>query len=137
MKPTRVIIEEAASERLLTASAVMEIAPVTIPVVSFAINKIMLQIIPTIPAKTPYERLTIVLLTFSLSFIKSRTNKFVIVIRTLCKLDNFLIISYYTHEVNLLMYIVVKYWNIVSCLLKMAGQKIFTAVCMTMTPNCV
>lgn len=83
LKPTRVITDEAASVRLFIASAVIDIAPVKIPVISFEMQRIILHIIPTIPAIAPYERRTTRLFIFSLSLIKVRIKKSVIIIRTL------------------------------------------------------
>ena len=44
------MIEDAASDKLLNASAVIEIAPVMIPAKNFVANRKILQQIPTIPA---------------------------------------------------------------------------------------
>ena len=51
--PTKPTIEEAASDRLLNASAIMEMLPVINPTPIFAPNKIRLQQIPTMPAIIP------------------------------------------------------------------------------------
>ena len=69
--------------RLFIASAVIDIAPVKIPVISFEMQRIILHIIPIIPAIAPYERRTTRLFIFSLSLIKVRIKKSVIIIRTL------------------------------------------------------
>lgn len=47
------MIEDAASDKLLNASAVIEIAPVMIQAKNLVANKKMLQQIPTIPAIFP------------------------------------------------------------------------------------
>ena len=66
------------SDKLLNASAVIEIAPVMIPAKNFVANRKILQQIPTIPAIFPYAFLTLLSFIFSLSLINSDINKFVI-----------------------------------------------------------
>ena len=51
--PTKLITEEAASERLLKASAVTEILFITIPITTLAANSSTLQQIPTRLESTP------------------------------------------------------------------------------------
>jgi hypothetical protein len=51
LKPTIVIIDDAASDRLLKASAVTAILPEISPIDSFIANKIALTIIPIIPPR--------------------------------------------------------------------------------------
>ena len=53
LKPIRVTMEEPASERLLKASATIEIAPVKRPARILIVNKSKLQHIPTAPANVP------------------------------------------------------------------------------------
>ena len=72
------MIEDAASDKLLNASAVIEIAPVMIPAKNFVANRKILQQIPTIHDFFPYAFLTLLSFIFSLSLINSDINKFVI-----------------------------------------------------------
>jgi hypothetical protein len=51
--PKKLIMEEAASERLLKASAVTEILLMIHPTVSFTANRVILQTIPTILDRIP------------------------------------------------------------------------------------
>ena len=53
LKPIIVTIEEAASDKLLNASAIIAILEATTPTVSLIANKIKLIIIPTTPPSTP------------------------------------------------------------------------------------
>ena len=53
LKPTRVITEEPASDKLLKASAVMVIEPLRIPASHFPIKRKMFKAIPTAPQSMP------------------------------------------------------------------------------------
>ena len=53
LKPIIVIIDEAASDKLLKASAEIAIDPTSIPTENFITNKIKLIIIPITPPKVP------------------------------------------------------------------------------------
>jgi hypothetical protein len=53
LNPSKVINEEAASERLLKASAVTEILLVIIPIINLTIKSILLITMPTILPKKP------------------------------------------------------------------------------------
>ncbi len=55
LKPIIVIIEEAASERLLNASAVMDIDFVIKPTSNLAVNRSKLSVMPMIPDRIPYK----------------------------------------------------------------------------------
>ena len=52
-KPASVITEDSASDRLLNASAVMAMEPVTAPANAFAPNSSALSAMPTAPQSTP------------------------------------------------------------------------------------
>ena len=52
-KPSRVMAEEPASERLLKASAVMATEPARVPASSFPANSRMFRKMPTAPQRTP------------------------------------------------------------------------------------
>ena len=56
--PTSVTTEEAASVRLLNASAVTEIAPASRPAISLPANRNKLRMMPVMPASVPYRRRT-------------------------------------------------------------------------------
>ena len=53
LKPSSATTEEPASERLLTASAMMAILPEINPTVNFAAKSPTLQTMPTVPASSP------------------------------------------------------------------------------------
>ena len=50
--------EEAASDRLLKASAVMATEPARVPAINFAAKRTIFRKIPNVPHKTPYAVLT-------------------------------------------------------------------------------
>lgn len=54
LNPTKVTIDDAASERLFAASAMMEIDADDKPIMNFNTQSITLHIIPTIPLRVPY-----------------------------------------------------------------------------------
>ena len=54
LKPAIVMIDEPASDRLLNASAVIEIAPLNIPAKSLPAKSMRFKNIPTIPHSMPY-----------------------------------------------------------------------------------
>ena len=54
LKPAIVMIDEPASDRLLNASAVIEIAPLSIPAKSLPAKSMRFKNIPTIPHSMPY-----------------------------------------------------------------------------------
>lgn len=54
LKPAIVMIDEPASDRLLNASAVIEIAPLNIPAKSLPAKSMRFKNIPTIPHSIPY-----------------------------------------------------------------------------------
>lgn len=58
LKPIRLMMLDDASDRLLKASAVMEIEPEIKPAASLNTNIITLQIMPTMPESLPYAVLT-------------------------------------------------------------------------------
>ena len=58
------ITEVPISERLLKASEVMAILPISVPIISFTANKITLQIMPRAPLSVPYLSRTILSFTF-------------------------------------------------------------------------
>ena len=60
LNPNMVTIEDAASDRLLKASAVIDILEANIPTDSLVANKIIFINIPTIPPNNPYELRTFV-----------------------------------------------------------------------------
>ena len=78
MKLKSVTAEEPASERLLTASAVMAMLLVSEPIKNFAMVSRRLQAIPTAPLRTPYRERTAAFAVLSASLIKSLMSSFVI-----------------------------------------------------------
>ena len=59
IKPASDITDEPASERLLNASAIIEIAPLMLPAINFPIKRNTFNTIPVIPVKVPYFFLTV------------------------------------------------------------------------------
>ena len=74
LKPTRVTTDEPASDRLLKASAVMEMEPVISPANSFPADSSRLSTIPTAPDRMPYLSRTAGSVTLSQSLMNSRTS---------------------------------------------------------------
>ena len=73
--PTKLMTEDAASERLLNASAIIARECIPTPISSLAANSNTLQQIPTILDKIPYLVRTSALPVFSYSFTKHLTRK--------------------------------------------------------------
>ena len=59
LKPISDTSDEPASERLLNASAVIEIAPEMVPAMNFPVKRHIFKNMPTIPVRVPYLRLTL------------------------------------------------------------------------------
>ena len=53
LKPKRLMMPDAASDRLFTASAVTATLPQSVPMASFAAKSRRLQTMPTVPARLP------------------------------------------------------------------------------------
>ncbi len=77
LKPTRVTTDEPASDRLLKASAVMAMEPVTTPAKNLPADSSRLSTIPTAPDRTPYFSRTAGSVTLSQSWMKSRTSRLI------------------------------------------------------------
>ena len=77
LNPTRVTTDEPASDRLLKASAVMAMEPVTTPAKNLPADSSRLSTIPTAPDRTPYFSRTAGSVTLSQSWMKSRTSRLI------------------------------------------------------------
>ena len=82
LKPAIVIIEDAASARLLIASAVIEMLCATVPIKSLATDRSMFSAIPTAPLSMPYFSRTAGFLTLLPSLMKSLMSRDVIIHRS-------------------------------------------------------
>ena len=76
--PIKLMIDDAASDKLLNASAVTARECISVPMINFAANRNTLQKIPTTLARIPYRVRTSVDSVFSLSLTNLRTKKSVI-----------------------------------------------------------